>query len=307
MNDGLMKTKKTVIVMGYRCNNKCIFCCMEDRRKNVRDKTTKEIMEDIKNARTSGTTYLELIGGEPTIRKDIFRIVSYAKKLGFGTIMFATNGRMFSNKNFAKKVIDAGVNHIVFSIHGHNAKLHDSLTKVDGSFEQLLKGIKNIQDLGLENIGTNTTIVKQNFKHLLQIGKLIYSLGIRNSEFIFVDPTHGAAKNNFMNIVPEYGEVAPYVHDVLEFASENNMEGWHIRYYPLCYIDQKHHNHVSESHEVKSFHTKHVALDFRNNDVETNRKKIGKVKINACSKCQYNSACEGMWKEYLKNYLHFNV
>ena len=38
-----MKTKKTVIFMGYTCNNKCTFCCNEDKRKTIKDKSTKEI------------------------------------------------------------------------------------------------------------------------------------------------------------------------------------------------------------------------------------------------------------------------
>lgn len=295
-----MKTKKTVIFMGYSCNNNCIFCCNSIRRKHIKDESTVEIKRKILVAKKSGSTYLELIGGEPTIRKDIFEIVRFAKKLNFGTIIFATNGRMFSNKEFAKRIIEAGINQIVFSIHGHNSKLHDSLTRVPGSFKELKKGIKNLEEMGFNNIGSNTTIVKQNYKYLVGIGKLIFNLGIRNSEFIFVDPTRGAPKENFNEIVPTYDKVSPYVNNLLEFGKIKKILHWHIRYYPLCSINEKYHSMVSEIHEKKVFKTEHLAPDFVNRDVEQSREIVGRTKIEKCKDCKYSDKCEGYWKEYIK-------
>ena len=297
-----MKIKKTVIVLGYGCNNKCLFCCMEDRRKYVKQKDIKEVKNDILMAKKEGTTYLEFVGGEPTIRKDIVEIVKFANKVGFDTIMFTTNGRMLSNKEFTKKILNSGVNHIVFSIHGHNSKLHDSLTRVPGSFEQLISGINNLKELGFTNIGSNTTIVKQNYKNLLDIAKLIFDLGITNSEFIFVDPTHGPPKNKFHEIVPSYEEVSPVANKVLGFAKKNNISHWKVRYCPLCFIDEQFHDMVSESQEVESFHTEHIAPDFVNKDVEKSRGEIGRMKLEKCRECKYANKCEGYWKEYVENY-----
>ncbi|MFW5847123.1 MAG: radical SAM protein [Nanoarchaeota archaeon] len=291
------KTKKTVIFMGYKCNNNCTFCCNSDKRE-FRDFETLEILSKIKNAKSEGSNYLELIGGEPTIRKDIFEIVSFAKKIGFETIMFATNGRMFSSKKFTEKILESGLNHIVFSIHGHNEKLHDELTMVPGSFRQLIKGIENLKELGFEDFGTNTTIVKQNYRYLLEIGELISNLGIDNSEFIFVDPTRGYPKHDFDELVPTYEEVSPFVNSLLKFGQEKNLSHWHVRYYPLCFIDEKYHNMVSEVHEKKTFKTQHVAPDFSNTDVEKNREDIGKIKTEKCLGCKYSQVCEGFWREY---------
>lgn len=297
-----MKIKKTVVIMGYNCNNKCIFCCNEDKRKIIEDKSTNEIKRDLTKARKQGCNYIELIGGEPTIRKDIFKIVSFAKELGFETIMFATNGRMFSNKKFAKKITEMGVNHVVFSIHGHTSKLHDKLTQVPGSFEQLIRGIKNLQEIGFENIGSNTTIVRQNYKHLLDIGKLIYSLGIRNSEFIFVDPTRGAPNKYFTLLVPNYEETSSQINKLLKFGKDMNIKHWHIRYYPLCFVKKEFHTMISELYENQIFHTTHLAPDFINTDVAKNRKAISRIKIDKCKDCQYNNVCEGYWKEYVKKH-----
>jgi len=294
------KIKKTVIFAGYKCNNKCIFCINWDKR-NIPGRTTSEIKKEMAGARNRGSTYLEIIGGEPTIRPDIIEIISFAKDLGFKTIMMSTNGRMYSYKEFAQKIIKAGLNSIVFSIHGYNAKLHDSLTQVKGSFNQLKKGIENVRKAGLEDIGSNTTIIKQNYKRLPEIGKLIYDLGIRNSEFIFVDPTYGAAYDNFNELVHKISTAAFYMHKCLDIGKKNNIAHWHIRYVPLCYftnyLDQ-----ISEIQEVNTFETEHIAPDFYNPNAEKGRQSIGRAKTIKCKGCLLYNKCEGIWKEYLKHY-----
>ena len=89
------KTKKTVIIVGYRCNNNCLFCVDADKR-NLVNKKTAQIEEEMREAKERGTTYLEFISGEMTIRPDFLHLVEFAEKLGFKTIMMATNGRMLA-------------------------------------------------------------------------------------------------------------------------------------------------------------------------------------------------------------------
>ena len=57
---------------------------------------------------------------------------------------------------------------------------------------------------------------------------------------------------------------------------------------------------ISEVHEKKVFHSKHVAPDFENEDVSQSREDVARVKISKCNNCKYNNLCEGYWKEYVK-------
>ena len=294
------KIKKTVIIIGYACNNRCVFCIDENKRK-LYNKTTQEIKNEMIEAKNRGTTYIELIGGETTIRPDALELVSFAKDLGFNTINMATNGRMFSYLEYTKKMIKAGLTDIIFSIHGHNAEIHDNLTKSLGSFKQLLAGLNNFKKLGFDKIGSNTTIVKQNYKYLPQIGKFIFDQGIRNSEFIFVDPSYGAAYDNFQELVPKISKIAPYVRKCLDIGKKNKIPHWHIRYVPLCYF-QDHLNQISELQEVNTFKTEHLAPDFENFNVEESRKEIGRERTKKCKGCKLFNKCEGIWKEYIRHY-----
>jgi len=292
------KIKKTVIIVGYRCNNRCQFC-NDSNKRDLPNKTTQQMKEEMIRARNKGTTYLEMIGGETTIRPDVLELISFAKSLGFQTITMATNGRMCSYLEFTKKIIAAGLTNIVFSIHGHQAKVHDYLTQSPGSFKQLLKGLNNFKKAGFKNIGSNTTIVKYNYKHLPRIGQFIYDQGIRNSEFIFVDPSYGGAYDDFDKLVPRISEITPYVKKCLDIGKKNKILHWHVRYVPLCYFPE-YLDQISELEEVKSFHTEHLAPDFENLNVEESRAIVGRVKAKRCKACLLNNICEGIWREYVK-------
>jgi len=297
----MTKIKKTVIIVGYACNNRCQFC-IDSNKRDLLNKTTWQIEQEMTEARQRGTTYLELIGGEMTIRPDLIHLIKFAKVLGFSTIMMATNGRRYAYDDYAKKIVEAGLTDIVFSIHGHQAKLHDHFTQVKGSFNQLVKGFTNMKKLlGLKHIGSNTTIVKQNYKHLPAIGRMIEQMGVANSEFIFVDCNEGGAHDNFYKFVPKISVAAPYIHQCLDIGQKNQLPHWHIRYVPLCYF-KDYLNQISELMEVKHFQTEHLAPDFVNWDVEGSRKKIGRVKPKKCQGCQLYNQCEGIWKTYFKYY-----
>ncbi len=65
--------------------------------------------EDIKKYVNSlskvGINKIILIGGEPTIYDDIAKTIKYISNKGINVSM-ASNGRMFSDYRFAKKLVD---------------------------------------------------------------------------------------------------------------------------------------------------------------------------------------------------------
>ncbi|HPR91139.1 MAG TPA: radical SAM protein [Candidatus Paceibacterota bacterium] len=300
------KIKKTVIFVGYTCNNKCIFCINYDKRK-IPAIPYNSLKREMISAKERGSTYLELIGGETTIRPDILNIIRFAKSLGFETIMIATNGRMLAYPEFAEAIIQAGLNSIVFSIHGHTAKLHDVLTDTPGSFKQLTQGVRNVQKIikksGLKiSLGTNTTIVKQNYKYLPQIGEYIRKLGLKNAEFIFVDPTYGGAHDQFAKLVPKISVIAPYVHKCLDIGKKYKIPHWHIRYVPLCYF-QDYLNQISELLEIQIYsNSEHIAPDFYDDNAIKGRQEVGRIKPKICRGCKLYNICEGIWPDYIKHY-----
>jgi len=293
--------KKLVLITGYKCNNNCRFCYDANKR-SIPNRTTKALLKDLTIGIKYNCDYVDILGGEPTIRKDIFLLIKKAKEMGYERICITTNGRLLSYNPFLEKLIDAGLNSIIFSIHGHNAELHDFQTRVKGSFSQLLKGLNNTQEQAKIKdiqIGSNTTITKLNYEHLPQIGEFLVKNGIKNSEFIFVDPT-GEAYNNFKDLVPKITELSPYIKKLLDIGISNKIPHWHIRYFPFCYLDG-YENYISEKYSPFQKEV-HFGPEFTNLDVDESRKIISRVKAPQCALCKFNNFCEGVWKEYEKQY-----
>ncbi|MFC1517790.1 radical SAM protein [Candidatus Margulisiibacteriota bacterium] len=296
----IRKVKKSVIFVGYRCNNNCIFCIFGDKDRSKFLKY-EEIIKKIRAEREKGARYLEIIGGEPTICPDYLELIKYAKNIGFKEIVSATNGRCFSYKQYAKDTIKAGISQLIFSIHGHNAKIHDMQTKVPGSFNELIKGLKNMKSLGFKRIGSNTTITNKNYRDLPEIGSLLLKHNIKNAEFIFVDPSSGHAKSGFKKLMPRISKAAPYIKKVLNLVRSRRGYNWRIRYVPLCYFPE-HLSQISEIYERKKFRTSHIAPDFSNESVEESRAVVGRTKPRKCQNCVLYNLCEGIWNQYLKEF-----
>ena len=294
------KIQKLVLFTGFSCNSHCHFC-IDLNKRDLPDKSTQQLISEMAQAARQGVEYLEIIGGEATIRGDFLVLLRTAKKLGFKDVVVVTNGRRLAYPEFAEQVIEAGVSDLVFSIHGHDAKLHDELTFAPGSFEDLLKGVENVRKLGHKRVFANCTVVKRNMRHLPKIGELFVKLKIEHAEFIFVDPTYGGAYTNFDGQVPRISEAAPFMRKTLDVGRAWGTRDWCVRYVPLChfdgYLDQ-----ISESREVKLFHTRHWAPDFKNEDVGGSRQIAARAKTERCAGCSLYDRCEGIWKEYLRRY-----
>ncbi len=294
------KRLKIVLFTGYACNNNCLFCIDADKR-GLPQKSTAELLREIMRARNRGAEVLEIIGGEATIRPDFVRVVAAAKRLGVKDVVCATNGRVFADPAAAKRIIRAGVDALIFSVHGPDARVHDGLTRAPGSFAQLRRGLANLEALGFRGMNGNTTVVKQNMAVLPRLARFYARHGVENVEFIFVDPNYGGAKNAFGELVPRISDAAPYMREALAVGRRAGMFRWKARYVPLCHftdcLDQ-----ISEVNERNLFQTEHWAPDFTNSDAVASRAVVSRKKTARCRGCLLYDDCEGLWVEYLKRY-----
>ena len=289
--------QKSVIFTGYTCNVKCSFCI--DLNKRQINATSKEIFTNILRAKHNGTNYLEIIGGEITIRRDFFTMLAFAKKVWFETIMFVTNGLKFADLDFCKRVIDMNiVDHIVFSVHGHTAEIHDLLVASKWAFDKLFKWIDNLRSLGFDRIGINHTIVNQNFQYLPDFVELLQRKNLSNVEAIFADPNQGGVNNEFELLMPYISHVSPFAREAISRANAYGMT-FRVRYVPLChfseFIDT---DNISEIMEVNTFKTAHIAPDFENMNVSDWRKTVGRIKPEKCTWCKLYDKCEWIWTTY---------
>lgn len=178
-----MKDKE--LQLNKTCNNDCVIC-NSLKFKNKKDLTLNEVKNELERIRKQDVA-VTICGGDPAIRKDIMEIIKYAKLLGFVTITLRSNGRVFAYKDFCKAIVDAGVDNFEIYLYGDKAKTHDSITKVPGSFEQTLKGIKNLKELG-KYVIVKIIILKENYRRLSEITDMLIGLNVDLILMRYLDP-----------------------------------------------------------------------------------------------------------------------
>jgi MoaA/NifB/PqqE/SkfB family radical SAM enzyme len=118
-----------------------MFCTAKDG-KGMYDMTTKEVLKQINELSMKGVLRLTFSGGEPTMRKDLIKLVKYAKLKGF-LVEIQSNGVALSIESNVKKLINAGVDYFIISCHSHKADVYEQITQKD-HFKYAIKGIKNV-------------------------------------------------------------------------------------------------------------------------------------------------------------------
>ena len=281
--------KRVDIKTGFMCNNNCIFC-VQAHKKKFGNRTIEDIKDDLRDSRKRCSDVV-FTGGEVTIRKDVVDLVKYAKHLGFERIQIQTNARMLSYKELCVKLIEAGANEFGPALHGHTAELHDSLTTAKGSFDQTVQAIKNLRELG-QIIMMNTVVVKQNYKFLPEIAKLLVELDVDQFQFAFVHAM-GNAKKNFDKVMPRVSLAAPYIRKGLQIGIDAGKKVM-AEAMPFCTM-KGYEKYCSEyfipETEVQDIFSFNLSFDKI-------RKEKGKMKFPKCKKCKYDTDCEGPWKEY---------
>ncbi len=143
------------------CNFKCGYCLPNgyqvDKGDNRKFLHLDEIKRLAKCFSELGVCKIRITGGEPTVRKDFFDIVKVLKfDSGIKKVVITTNGYHLDQK--AKLLVDSGLNGINISIDSLDRETFKNITSHD-RLPEILRGIKNLQDLGFENIKINGVLL----------------------------------------------------------------------------------------------------------------------------------------------------
>jgi len=135
-----------ILAVNYDCNQRCKMCDLfnrplEYKRKNIDKLNTNEMLKIIDDFAYIGTSGIGFTGGEPILRKDIYELIIYAKSRGLFTHM-SSNG-MEINLDVAKKLINAGLDAISFSLDGATEATHDFIRGVNGSFRKVINAVQS--------------------------------------------------------------------------------------------------------------------------------------------------------------------
>lgn len=297
-----------------------MICSVRNKKQSYADRSAKEIADDLKKGRQEGFEWVEFTGGEPTIRKDIVQLVAEAKKLGYQKIAFSTNGRLFSYPKFCQAIISAGLNKITFSLLGYDKKIHEAVSRTPGSFDEIVKGIKNSQLYPSVHLNISSVISRLNYKNLKKFGQFVHSLGIEYWYLLDLIPDSNA-KKFYKNLVVRLKDLEPELNSLIEVAGDFKELGFFD--FPLCLFKPA----LRKKSNVCFVNAKGRAQSFK--QVGYNPERFGFSKdgsyfdsyrqdavfpegdsyhdvyrqnIDVCRRCQYDNECGGVWREYLDKF-----
>ena len=280
--------------LGFHCNNRCRFCVQGDKRDRLPPLSAEEAKRRLKEA-VGYSDVVVFTGGEVTIRDDLVELVRHARDLGFRTVQIQTNGRMLAYPELALRLTQAGATEFSPALHGHSARLHDYLTRSQGSFEQTVQGIRNIKALKVPII-TNSVINRSNFRHLPELARLLVDLGVDQYQFAFVHAL-GTAEKNFASVVPRMELLAPYVMEGLSVGRSQSV--WATtEAIPACVLPGFE-EHLAEwiIPDARIYDAQNILESYARY-----RRDEGKAKGPDCAQCGWDRLCEGPWREYAERY-----
>lgn len=223
------------IRLGYRCNARCGFCYYQDKLDTPveREPTTQQLAEHLRVLRAHGATEVEFTGGEPTIRPDLARLVRLAKSLGFVNVSVITNGLRLAKLAYAEEIVAAGVNDFLFSIHGHNAPLHESHTAIPGSFARVLQAVGNVRALGAR-VRATTTVTGRNHAHVGEILELLIGLNARCIHLAVFSPVARAVSTD-EDLYVRYTDASESIKRAID-RHLDRLPPLSVKYIPFCFM-----------------------------------------------------------------------
>lgn len=182
-----------------RCNLKCLSCSRRSSPDYPRlneisrklEMPTEKWLEIVDEAAELDVREWHIAGGgEPMFLPErTVPLMKRIKKYGMLGII-TTNGTLWRDKDI-ETVVKIGWDRIHFSVDGPNAKIHDYLRGVPGTFKRVMRTIRKFNELKKKYktdkpmLNMNMVLSKKNYKLLPEMVKLAKKLNI---EFLFVDP-----------------------------------------------------------------------------------------------------------------------
>ena len=156
----------------YRCNERCEHCYLD--HEDHGEMTTAEIKGILDQLAAAGTFLLTFSGGEVFLRRDFLELVAYARKLLFN-VKVKTNAVMI-REHQARELRRLGVEQVQVSVYSHRAEVHDAITKLPGSLEKTIRGIRLLREAGLQVTLANV-LMRNNFDDYKGTQALALDLG----------------------------------------------------------------------------------------------------------------------------------
>jgi len=220
-NESAVNPRGLIRINGH-CNMSCSFCFVD---RTAPDFDPDQLKREVDEMARGGTRHLVFSGGEPTLHPDLAGLIAHAKSLGaFDVIEMQSNGVKCADLDYARSLVDAGLDKVTFSLHSVDADRSDAITRLPNAFGKTIQSIHNFRQLGVltqiahvitkanyEELPTTVRYLREEFP--ADGGHLSMCLAI----------AQGISDLVFEWVIPTFSEIQPYVSEALDYCLDNDV------------------------------------------------------------------------------------
>lgn len=289
--------------LNYDCNQNCIYCHTPPRISKFGHYTLDEAKNRIDEFVKNGITALKISGGEPTLNKNLPKIIEYAKKKNIEKVELMTNGTNLHDAEYVQCLKKNGLDAVSVSFPSHVEKIFELIrNSKERSFAKTIKGLYNTLGHDIETSLVHV-ICEPNYRLLPSFVEMINKnlKGISFINFALVSPVGRSLDNR--SVVVDYARLKPLLKNALQRAKDHGIYFDVSSIVPLCLVDGFE-EYISS---VRFSLNNHTLIDDGCNDITVD--KLEKIKFNdldnntsakapQCVNCSLNELCAGFFPGY---------
>jgi len=147
----------------YACNLACVHCLSSSGKRDPRELSTRQCKDIIDELERMQVFYVNIGGGEPTVRPDFWELIDYATAHHVG-VKFSTNGVRITPE-VATRLASSDYVDVQISLDGATAEVNDAV-RGRGSFAMAIRALENLADAGFADAKISVVVTRHNVGQL---------------------------------------------------------------------------------------------------------------------------------------------
>ena len=202
----------------WHCNQKCVHCYAAGQALSDEEElTTDEWKKILDICRSVGIPQVTFTGGEPTMREDLFELISHAR---WFISRLNTNGIRLTPE-YCRKLHEAELDSVQITFYSADLQVHDRLVGAP-RFNETLAGIRNALAGGL-SVSINTPLCTLNRDYVKTL-ELLHELGVIYVTCSGLITTGSAAEPASESLQLKSKELEEILREAVGYCHENGME-----------------------------------------------------------------------------------
>ncbi|WP_415840358.1 mycofactocin radical SAM maturase, partial [Nocardiopsis gilva] len=147
----------------YACNLACVHCLSSSGRRDPHELTTAEARAVIDELAAMQVFYVNIGGGEPTVRPDFWELLDYATTHHVG-VKFSTNGVKITD-TVARRLAANDYVDVQISLDGATAEVNDAV-RGPGSYATALRALDHLAAADTGGVKLSVVVTRHNIDQL---------------------------------------------------------------------------------------------------------------------------------------------